>query len=102
MSKTSSPVMRRLNLVRKLATAQFLECSVMLRFPRRAAVVLVKIASGWVLELLLKVCFAWPRPAIVPHLMSVSGDSFPSGHGFNAAVVYLSLGFTFASMPVRP
>ena len=89
-------------LLRNLVAITAMAVLMMLRFRRRAAVVLVTITSGWMLELLLKACFARPRPDVVPHLMSVSGDSFPSGHSFNAAVVYLSLGLTFASMAVRP
>lgn len=88
--------------LRNLVAITAMAILLMFQFRRRAAMVLVTIASGWMLELILKACFARPRPDIVPHLMSVSGDSFPSGHSFNAAVVYLSLGLTFASMAVRP
>lgn len=89
-------------LVRNLVAITAMAILMMFQFKHRAAMVLVTVASGWMLEFLLKACFARPRPDVVPHLMSVSGDSFPSGHSFNAAVVYLSLGLTFASMAVRP
>jgi undecaprenyl-diphosphatase len=88
--------------VRNLVAITAMAILIMLRLPHRAAVVLVTITSGWMLELLLKEFFDRPRPDVVQHLMSVSGDSFPSGHGFNAAVVYLSLGLTFAAMAVPP
>ena len=89
-------------LVRNLVAITAMAILMMFQFKHRAAMVLVTVASGWMLELLLKEFFDRPRPDVVQHLMSVSGDSFPSGHSFNAAVVYLSLGLTFASMAVRP
>jgi undecaprenyl-diphosphatase len=89
-------------LVRNLVAITAMAILIMFQFRRPAAMVLVTIASGWMVGLLLKACFARPRPDVVPHLMSVSGDSFPSGHSFSAAVVYLSLGLMFASMAVRP
>lgn len=45
---------------------------------------------------ILKYFFARPRPSIVEHVVAVSDSSFPSGHSFGSACVYLTLAF-FAS-----
>jgi len=45
---------------------------------------------------LLKLFFNRPRPSVVEHVVAVSDSSFPSGHSFGSASVYLTLAF-FAS-----
>lgn len=45
---------------------------------------------------LLKNIFSRPRPSVVEHIVTVSDSSFPSGHSFGSACVYLTLAF-FAS-----
>jgi undecaprenyl-diphosphatase len=58
----------------------------------RAAGLLAVAALGGLLILLsLKAGFARPRPMIVPHLLSVTEFSFPSGHAMMSAVIYLSI-----------
>lgn len=57
-----------------------------------ASLVTVASAGGALLNKLLKVHFARPRPEAVPHLREVFSLSFPSGHAMLAAVVYLTLG----------
>ena len=44
---------------------------------------------------LLKHGFDRPRPDVVPPLVEVYTQSFPSGHAMLSAVVYLALGFVF-------
>jgi undecaprenyl-diphosphatase len=44
----------------------------------------------------LKELFGRERPAIVPHLVDVSNQSFPSGHATSAAAIYLILGAILA------
>ncbi|MEQ7874699.1 phosphatase PAP2 family protein [Sphingomonas sp. ASV193] len=61
------------------------------RKPAMAALVAASSALGIGLSLILKTLFLRPRPEIVPHLVSVSSSSFPSGHSMNSAVVYLTL-----------
>ncbi len=62
------------------------------RLYRNAAFVLVASLGGWILNDVLKVMFARPRPSVVPHLREVGSASFPSGHALTSAVVYLTLG----------
>lgn len=64
---------------------------------QQAVLLFLTIATGWILELSLKDIFARPRPDAMLHLVRVDSTSFPSGHAFNAAVVFLSIGLTFAS-----
>ncbi len=61
---------------------------------KRAAawLVLASVAGGTLLSVILKLVFARPRPDAVPHLITVSSASFPSGHAMLSAVVYLTLG----------
>jgi len=70
---------------------------------RRDAVVLVTtVVSGWGVEAALKLLVGRSRPTIVPHLTEAGGASFPSGHSFNAALVYLALALTLAGLCHRP
>jgi undecaprenyl-diphosphatase len=54
------------------------------------------VATGLLLETTLKDVFDRPRPDIVPEATYVRGTSFPSGHAMLSAIVYLSLGASFA------
>ncbi|MCE9607351.1 MAG: phosphatase PAP2 family protein [Planctomycetia bacterium] len=54
------------------------------------------IGGGVCSTFVLKLCFARPRPTIVPHLREVTSLSFPSGHAMLSAVVYLTIGVMFA------
>ena len=56
------------------------------------------LGSGWVVDGIFKHIFHRKRPTIVPHLAHAGGPSFPSGHTFNASLVYCAL--ALASMPV--
>jgi undecaprenyl-diphosphatase len=70
---------------------------------RYAGAVLVVVASagGGLLSVALKQVFGRTRPGIVPHLVTVDGLSFPSGHSMAAAVIYLTLGALLARFAVR-
>lgn len=59
---------------------------------RTALFVFLASVGGWVLNSLLKLVFARPRPDVVPHLRDVMSPSFPSGHAMTSAAVYLTLG----------
>ena len=66
-----------------------------------AAFVLVAATGGGLLSVALKQLFARSRPDVVPHLVTVEGLSFPSGHSMAAAVIYLTLGALLARFAAR-
>jgi undecaprenyl-diphosphatase len=69
---------------------------------RRAAIFVIgAIAGGAVLEFLLKLGFARPRPELVSHLVDVNSFSFPSGHATMATITYLTLGVLLARVQSR-
>jgi len=68
----------------------------MRRSPQKALFLVVAVSLGALLNRLLKIGFARPRPDIVAHGMYVSTESFPSGHAANSTVVYLLLGMMLA------
>ena len=72
-----------------------------LRLRREAAVYFFTVVSGWIASGVLKGIFGRDRPEIVPHLTSAGGGSFPSGHSFGAAVVYIGMALAFASLSGR-
>jgi len=63
-----------------------------------AAMLVVSFAGGMVLNGLLKLGFARPRPDLVAHLVEVHTASFPSGHAMLSAVCYLTLGALLAGV----
>lgn len=48
------------------------------------------ISGSWAVTQ-MKVHVGRPRPEIVDHLVQVTGNSFPSGHAANSAIVYLTI-----------
>ena len=50
---------------------------------------------------IIKTLVGRPRPEIVPHLTEAGGASFPSGHAFNSAVVYIGIALAFATLSAR-
>ena len=57
--------------------------------------------GGSIAGTLLKQIFGRERPEVVPHLVQVDSLSFPSGHAFNSAIVYLTLGALLARTEQR-
>lgn len=55
-------------------------------------VLLLCIPSGALLMAVLKDLIQRQRPDVVPHLVSVTHASFPSGHSMISAIVYLTIG----------
>lgn len=68
---------------------------------REAVLFAMTVAGGWIANSALKLFVGRERPQIVPHLMEAGGESFPSGHSFNAAVVYIAMALAFAAMSRR-
>ena len=56
-----------------------------------AATIVLASASGGIAVDLIKMNVLRARPDLVPHLVPVSGFSFPSGHAASSAVVYLTI-----------
>lgn len=54
------------------------------------ATIAASVTGGLVVDV-VKSQIGRPRPDLVPHLVTVSNMSFPSGHSANSAVVYLTL-----------
>lgn len=72
-----------------------------LRLRREAILFGATVATGWLVNSAIKALVGRPRPTIVRHLTDAGGASFPSGHSFNAAVVYIAFALAFASMSAR-
>jgi undecaprenyl-diphosphatase len=58
--------------------------------------VLAATCGGGLIVNVLKPLIARPRPHVVPHLVAVHSESFPSGHSLLSAAVYLTLGALLA------
>lgn len=63
--------------------------------PRTAMWLVVALASGWLVDGIIKKVFKRERPTLVPHLGRAGGPSFPSGHTLNASLVYCALVIAF-------
>lgn len=72
-----------------------------MRLRREAALLVLTVTGGWLADWGVKALVGRPRPEIVPHLTEAGGASFPSGHSFNAAVVYLAIALAFATLSAR-
>jgi undecaprenyl-diphosphatase len=68
---------------------------------REATLLALTIALGWLVNTVLKGLIGRARPEIVPHLTAAGGDSFPSGHSFNSAVVFIAVALAFATLSAR-
>ena len=92
-------------LLRNLIAIFALVALLFLRLRREAALLTLTIVSGWLVNTAIKTLVGRPRPELVSHLTEAGGLSFPSGHSFNSAVVYISIALAFAAMiprqPVR-
>ncbi|WP_232494008.1 phosphatase PAP2 family protein [Novosphingobium kaempferiae] len=72
-----------------------------LKLRREAALFTLTVISGWLVSGALKALVGRERPEIVPHLTEAGGHSFPSGHSFGAAVVYIAMALAFAALSPR-
>lgn len=59
---------------------------------RSAIFLVVAVVGGVVLGAFLKGIFDRPRPDVVPHMVEVLSESFPSGHTIISSIVYPILG----------
>ena len=88
-------------LLRHVVALGAIAALLFLRLRREATLLAATIASGWIVDSLIKHFVGRPRPTIVPHLTEAGGTSFPSGHSFNSAVVYFGIALAFAAMSPR-
>ena len=58
---------------------------------RLALFIVAATSAGAIFNTGLKHAFARVRPDLVPHEVAVTNASFPSGHAFGAAMIYLTL-----------
>ena len=72
-----------------------------LRLRREAVLLALTVMGAWAVEGAIKALVGRPRPEIVPHLAEAGGASFPSGHAFNSAVVYIAIALAFATLSAR-
>lgn len=85
-------------LLRNLVLFGALSALLFLRLKREAVLLTATVMGGWLVNSLVKLMFGRPRPMIVPHLTEAGGQSFPSGHSFNSAVVFIAIALAFAAM----
>jgi undecaprenyl-diphosphatase len=88
-------------LLRNLLAVGAAVALVFLRMRREAVLLVLTVATGWLVNSGIKEAIGRVRPDIVPHLTEAGGASFPSGHSFNSAVVFLAIALAFATLSSR-
>lgn len=88
-------------LLRNLIALGAVVALLFLRLRREAVLLVLTVGGGWLVDWGVKALVGRARPEIVPHLTEAGGASFPSGHSFNAAVVYLAIALAFATLSAR-
>ncbi|WP_156842374.1 phosphatase PAP2 family protein [Novosphingobium aquimarinum] len=88
-------------LLRNLFAIMAVVALLFMKLRREATLLALTVAGGWLVNSGAKLLVGRPRPEIVPHLMDAGGNSFPSGHSFNAAVVYIAIALAFAAISPR-
>jgi len=88
-------------LLRNLVVIGVITALLFMRLRREAVLLALTVAGAWVVEGLIKGLVGRPRPVIVPHLTEAGGVSYPSGHAFNSAVVYIAIALAFATLSAR-
>jgi undecaprenyl-diphosphatase len=88
-------------LLRNLIAIGAVTALLFLRLRREAILLALTVIGAWLVEGAIKGLVGRPRPEIVPHLTEAGGASFPSGHAFNSAVVYIAIALAFATLSAR-
>mgnify|MGYP001552749025 CR=1 FL=1 len=88
-------------LLRNLVAIGAVSALLFLRLRREAILLALTVIGAWIVEGTIKALVGRPRPEIVPHLTEAGGASFPSGHAFNSAVVYIAIALAFATLSAR-
>ena len=84
-----------------LATIAAIVALLFLRLRREAVLFAATVIIGWMINNAMKALIGRARPEIVPHLAIADGNSFPSGHSFASAMIYIGMALAFASMSNR-
>lgn len=84
-----------------LATMAAVVALLFLKLRREAVLFAATVILGWMLNNSMKAMIGRERPSLVPHLTDASGLSFPSGHSFASAMIYIGMALAFASMSRR-
>ena len=84
-----------------LATVAAVVALLFLKLRREAVLFAATVIGGWVLNNSMKALIGRERPTLVPHLTDASGMSFPSGHSFASAMIYIGMALAFASLSQR-
>lgn len=88
-------------LLRNLFAIGAVVALLFLKLRREAVLFALTVATGWLANSAVKHLVGRERPEIVPHLMEAGGNSFPSGHSFSSAVVYIGMALAFAALSRR-
>jgi undecaprenyl-diphosphatase len=88
-------------LLRNLFVIGAVAALLFLRLRREAVLLALTVMGAWAVDAGIKGLVGRPRPVIVPHLTEAGGASFPSGHAFNSAVVYIAIALAFATLSAR-
>ena len=88
-------------LLRNLIAIGAIVALLFLRLRREAVLLALTVIAAWMVEGVIKGLVGRARPEIVPHLTEAGGASFPSGHAFNSAVVYIAIALAFATLSAR-
>lgn len=88
-------------LLRNLIALGAVAALLFLSLRREALLFAATVAGGWIANTAAKHLVLRERPQIVPHLMEAGGPSFPSGHAFNGAVVWVGMALAFAALSRR-
>lgn len=87
--------------LRNLFALAAIAALLLLKLRREAVLFAATIITGWGVNSALKLLVGRERPTIVAHLTDAGGHSFPSGHSFNSAVVYIAMALAFAAFSPR-
>lgn len=84
-----------------LATIAAVVALLFLKLRREAVLFALTVIGGWMLNNTMKAMIGRERPTLVPHLTEAGGMSFPSGHSFASAMIYIGMALAFASLSRR-
>lgn len=88
-------------LLSTLATIAAVVALLFLSLRREAVLLAGTVIIGWLINNTMKSLIGRERPNLVPHLTDAGGMSFPSGHSFASAMIYIGIALAFASLSNR-